>query len=66
MPLRLTGLLFRFEGALPRAWQFLPAASRTLRISEQARASNSLMKLIPSYKEPTVNALAPITEEGRG
>ena len=35
---------------------------RPLRTAEQARAS----LILPSYKEPTVDALAPRTDEGRG
>ena len=36
--------------------------SGPLRTAEQARAS----LILPSYKEPTVDALAPRTDEGRG
>jgi hypothetical protein len=39
----------------------LRVPSRPLRIPKRARASCS-----PSYKEPTVDALAPEAEEGRG
>ena len=46
-----------------RLWR----VSRTLRTAEQARASCSLniSMFFPSYKEPTVDALAPRTDEGR-
>ena len=39
-----------------------PRGMRPLRTAEQARAS----LILPSYKEPTVDALAPRTDEGRG
>ena len=39
-----------------------PREMRPLRTAEQARAS----LILPSYKEPTVDALAPRTDEGRG
>jgi hypothetical protein len=41
--------------------------ARPLRTAERARASsNSARRNIPSYKEPTVDALAPDADEGRG
>ena len=40
----------------------------SLRTTEQARASSNINfeRVFPSYKEPTVDALAPRTDEGRG
>src|SRR5262249_56910371 len=38
--------------------------TRRLRTAERARASRT--KKLPSYKEPTVDALAPDADEGRG
>jgi hypothetical protein len=56
--------LFRFEGAAPRAGtaDIVCSLSRTLRTAERARAS---LVVLPSYKEPTVDALASRTDEGR-
>ena len=65
--------LFRFLGALTRSRDDVkrPSTGRLssslrlfsfLRISERARASFDS----PSYKEPTVDALAPEADEGRG
>ena len=62
--------LFRFLGALTRSREDdeaplrgrLSSSSCLLRISERARASFDS----PSYKEPTVDALAPEADEGRG
>jgi hypothetical protein len=33
---------------------------------ENCRASTSILYVLPSYKEPTVDALASRTDEGRG
>jgi hypothetical protein len=44
-----------------------PAAPRPLRTAERARASRKRVQgEIPSYEEPTVDALAPDADEGRG
>ena len=79
-PDRRSSLLFRFEGFEPLDARRPPAAleaapsacagSRLLRASlravflENCRASTSIF-VLPSYKEPTVDALAPKTDEGR-
>ena len=75
-----SSLLFRFEGFEPLDARRPPAAlvvassacagCRLLRASlravflENCRASTSIF-VLPSYKEPTVDALAPKTDEGR-
>jgi hypothetical protein len=67
--------LFCFEGAIPLFAEAPPlrgqlvAASSCLRVIttllENCIASTSIF-VLPSYKEPTVDALAPDTDEGRG
>ena len=41
-------------------------ASLSLSPLENCRASTSILYVLPSYKEPTVDALASRTDEGRG
>jgi hypothetical protein len=45
-----------------------PASPRPLRTQERARASEieTVQVELPSYEEPTVDALAPDADEGRG
>src|SRR6266508_5414118 len=70
--------LFRFEGAATRGFfVVVPPAPRQHDASgrpappfENCRASTSIKErseeLLPSYEEPTVDALAPDADEGRG
>jgi hypothetical protein len=57
--------LFRFEGVAPCPVLTEQAYTSVgpLRTAERARAS---IFVLPSYKEPTVDALASTTDEGRG
>jgi hypothetical protein len=58
--------LFRFEGVAPCPVLTEQAYTSVgpLRTAERARAS--ILVLDSSYKEPTVDALASTTDEGRG
>jgi hypothetical protein len=49
---------------VPVATSAARGLTRWLRTAERARASRT--KKLPSYKEPTVDALAPDADEGRG
>ena len=60
--LKRSAVGFRREGPWSRGPGEPPPHSSPLRTAEQARAS----LILPSYKEPTVDALAPRTDEGRG
>ena len=67
-------LLFRFEGAIPRSEAVSHDPAGAQRLRGPLRVSTSLENSIastsifdsPSYKEPTVDALAPDADEGRG
>ena len=65
----LVGALARFlPGPPAQRVQHLavaPALFLRLQLLENCIASTSILK-IPSYKEPTVDALAPDADEGRG
>jgi hypothetical protein len=46
--------------------QLAPPLTGLEPLLENCRASTSILNVLPSYKEPTVDALASRTDEGRG
>jgi hypothetical protein len=54
----------RYPRPVPAVSSAARGLTRWLRTAERARASRT--KKLPSYKEPTVDALAPDADEGRG